>query len=309
MKFFITVAAFTALGFAVASNATTQFPSEFFYQVEVDKQSVKSGFAYNARTVHYKQTKTEVEQGLGTLGISYGYGVHDFVSLLASTGYTFGSVKVDGNSGNSVQGLEDLNFSAKGSYSVIENGSVWYSANLSISPVEKEVNNKDQEENAFSGGNAFEPEVGFVWALEPMGGFFGQSLAGVKVGHKLNLGDKTKKTTDSGGTETEAKTSGGEKTTLAASFETKFVIASLSQEPSAGVQVAYKSFSEEKNKGGSTISNKYSNVGLDLYAKYPYSEEIDLMADLNVSLHSDNDMVNNDDSSDFTVGVAARCKF
>jgi len=174
--------------------------SEHFYQPAAGVSYFTPSFFYNSANTSYKTTSADLNVRGTDFGIEYGYGFSDV--LAANITLQYASFHTSGGLDSKIKGLEDVEFNLKGSLPAGP-GHFKFGTELTISPGKYEAK-QDNSSNAYSGGHAVNPYVGYETKISSF-------LVGAELSHEFNLTDKKVKGFLNG-VETEQKQYGGETT-------------------------------------------------------------------------------------------------
>lgn len=256
------------LGFA--AHAST--PSEYFHQAAEHQLELTPSFEYRNATMKYKTNDGKTDMNGMQFKLQYERGLNSMFSVGAFASYATLSSKSSGTTGISKsesKGLEDLNFFVKG-YSDLQNGrSLWFGANLLLSLGDheyKETSTEKSESNSFTGGHVLTPYFGYSVLVDTL-------TFGGKVSTELNLGDQTSKETDTTGTTTKVKESGGETHTLSLFLETPMA------QGIYGASLAYTSTNTTTQSPGGELSG-VNRGQLSLYGTHAANETTTLRGEV-----------------------------
>jgi hypothetical protein len=258
----LATAAFAAQSTFAAEGAAEG--SEYQWQTPANKWEVQPGILLGSAKKTYKSTYSatlgdSVKVDALALSAKGSYGINEMFAVdgILTYGSAVAKTSPSGTHDAKESGIADIQFDFLGRMPLAD-GSFRYGTALTISPGNHEVKDNG-DSNAFSGGYALTPFVGYEMAMGP--GIFGARLS-----HDLNLGDKTVKTKQADGTELKTKVSGGEETSLAVFYEY-----SVNPMVAVGGALAFDGWSNTKTKNadGTTDTPTSGMTDLDLKVYVP----------------------------------------
>jgi hypothetical protein len=268
---------------ASAAISETQSSSEFFHQAEFNQREITPIFSYSTTNIYYKNldspTSASVEDVyLGAnaeYGLSPRYSVGVTLLLDSSdTSYTPG-----GLTDNTSKGLTNPIFTFKGRQP-IDIGTIYYGANLSVSP-DKSRTNSTGDANAYSGGNTLTPYLGIEAPLRRALG-----IAGARFSYDVYKGDVSSEVTNSAGTITGSTTRGGETLGAALFYERPYRSATIA------ASVTYAQHAKTKTISGNTNTtndNAYNSYDWRIYGTLPLAPQWTLLPSLHYGVYNSDD--------------------
>lgn len=299
------LSAIATLGLVVSVSASAATKSEFFYQTDADKNQLTPELTYQTQKWEFESTGTnEVEAKTTMLNFRYERGINEMLSAGAMIPYTMTSQ--DLNTGTSsktdAKGLGNLTAFVKGNHALAEGSTLWFGADLVLSPGDKETKVKTgtDEANNYAGGHSLNPYVGYSMLM-------GSYLVGTKLSTELGIGDRTEKT-DTSGTVTKTKNTGAVTTALTVFGEMPITAGT------AGVKLTYAGVNTEKEKdaaGTTTTTGGYTTLALGFYGNYDVSETASVVGGLDYTKLAGDRAFDQkvDSTSDIALNVGGRFTF
>ncbi len=299
------LSAIATLGLVVSVSASAATKSEFFYQTDADKNQLTPVLVYNTANKTFESTGTDKTDTKATnLKVRYERGINEMLSAGALIPYVMKTDETDTGttSKNEFKGMGDLTLFLKGNHAMAEGATLWFGADLNLSPGDQKVTVKTgkNEVNGYAGGHSLNPYVGYSMLMSSY-------LVGAKLSTELGIGDRTRKV-DSSGTETKSKLTGGHTTALTLFGEMPITGGT------AGAKLVYAGKNTTKDKdatGATTTTGGYTTIGLGVYGNYDFSETAALVAGLDYTKLAGDRAEDKkvDSTSDMSLSVGGRFTF